>query len=69
VSETTNSNLDFTYQNLAPLSERQQEALELGLNPNQFEFIPEEVPPPEEIPPPEARKSGRKKKVKDAHTG
>lgn len=40
-----NANLDFTYTSLAPLSERQQEALESGLNPQLFQFTPEDVAP------------------------
>jgi hypothetical protein len=58
---TTNSNLDFTYTSLAPLSERQQEALETGLNPNQFAFVPEEVVPD---PDPTLRKKSGKRKSK-----
>lgn len=42
--DTVNSNLDFTYTNLAPLSQPAEDALESGLNPNQFVFAQPEAP-------------------------
>jgi hypothetical protein len=47
MSETVNSNVDFTYTNLAPLSDPGREALESGLNPNQFVYAEPDPPPPE----------------------